>query len=137
MPTVIYVGAALTNASSKLSRFFPEFKSKLRGACDALVIEWIGPTSEKIPDIYHRDFRNIAMSDAVIMLVDEPSFGVGIMIGETVHQGKPFLCLHRDEKPVSRMLIGAIEAGRGKIEVYRDMADAIRISVDFIKSVKK
>jgi nucleoside 2-deoxyribosyltransferase len=58
------------------------------------------------PDIYHRDVAWIEESDLLVAEVSTPSHGVGYEIGYALGQGKPVLCLHRDDTLVSKMITG-------------------------------
>lgn len=63
---------------------------------------------------------------------DEPSIGLGMEIREAIHCKKPILCLHRAGTPITRMLIGAQEAGDLAIETYADTDSALTAVLKFL-----
>ncbi|MBT3391414.1 MAG: deoxyribonucleoside 5'-monophosphate N-glycosidase [Chloroflexi bacterium] len=66
-----------------------------------------GGESHMEPEVvYRRDVAWIEACDVLIAEVSTPSHGVGYEIGYALHLGKPVLCLHREEKTVSKMLTG-------------------------------
>jgi 2'-deoxynucleoside 5'-phosphate N-hydrolase len=62
----------------------------------------------KLPpqDVYERDTYWIKNCDALIAEVSVPSHGVGYEIGFALNIGKPVLCLHHQDRKVSKMITG-------------------------------
>jgi len=57
-------------------------------------------------EIYARDVAWIQGCDALIAEVSTPSHGVGYEIGYALGLGKPVLCCHQADRPVSKMISG-------------------------------
>lgn len=68
-----------------------------------------GLTSEAMlspRSVYERDTAWILACDALIAEVSVPSHGVGYEIAFALAQGKPVLCLHKEGRPLSKMISG-------------------------------
>ena len=57
-------------------------------------------------EVYERDVAWIRACDVLVAEVSTPSHGVGYEIGFALQLGKPVLCLHHAEVPVSKMITG-------------------------------
>jgi nucleoside 2-deoxyribosyltransferase len=57
-------------------------------------------------DVYERDVNWIKNCDVLIAEVSVPSHGVGYEIGFALNIKKPVLCIHQQEKRVSKMITG-------------------------------
>lgn len=57
-------------------------------------------------EVYQRDTDWIDASDALVAEVSTPSHGVGYEIAYALSKGKPVLCCYRQERRVSKMLLG-------------------------------
>ena len=57
-------------------------------------------------DVYERDTAWIKNCDVLIAEVSAPSHGVGYEIGFALNIGKPVLCLHSQQRSVSKMITG-------------------------------
>ena len=57
-------------------------------------------------DVYERDVRWITECDFLLAEVSTPSHGVGYEIGYALSLGKRVLCLYRQGRKVSKMILG-------------------------------
>jgi nucleoside 2-deoxyribosyltransferase len=57
-------------------------------------------------DVYARDVRWITECDFLLAEVSTPSHGVGYEIGYALSLGKKVLCLYRQGRKVSKMILG-------------------------------
>jgi 2'-deoxynucleoside 5'-phosphate N-hydrolase len=57
-------------------------------------------------DVYERDVNWIRECDVLIAEVSVPSHGVGYEIGYALQIGKPVLCIHQEDRNVSKMITG-------------------------------
>lgn len=133
----MYVGASLTHASDTHRRFFADFKEALRLASPALILEWLGPEPHHIPphEFYELNMNNVRRSDAMIAIVDEPSIGLGMEIGEAIVRNRPLLCIHKEGAKISRLLRGARDGIGIPVEPYRDLPHAVEIAVTFLDTL--
>lgn len=128
----IYVGCALVKASQEYRDFVASFKHKLDVEPDIEVLEFIGLDKGTATDVYRHDFAQVQACDAMLAFCDEPSIGLGMEIREAIHCKKPILCLHLAGTPITRMLIGAQEAGDVAIETYADTDSALAVVLKFL-----
>jgi len=56
--------------------------------------------------VYERDTAWIRESNCLIAEVSTPSHGVGYEYGYALSQGKPVVCIHREGRTVSKMILG-------------------------------
>ena len=75
-------------------------------------------------EVYTRDTAWIRESDALVAEVSTPSHGVGYEIGYALQHGKPVLCLHRADAPVSKMITGNRDPNL-TVHPYTDTDEAI------------
>lgn len=133
MRQIVYVAAGVTHAPETLEDFVIEFKKRLRLATPAIVIDWVGKDSPvQLSQFYQRNINNVRESDVMIAIVDEPSIGLGMEIHDAISLAKPLICLHREDKPVSRLLVHASEALHIPLHAYRDMNHAVELAANFI-----
>jgi len=131
---IIYVGAALTNASGGMREFVPAFKQQLRNrTTDSIVLRWVGMDTEVTEGFYARDLGNVDMCDVMIAIVDEPSIGLGMELARAISENKPILCLAREGNKVSRMVQAAAIEGLLELSTYRDLNDAAETAAGFIE----
>jgi nucleoside 2-deoxyribosyltransferase len=57
-------------------------------------------------EVYRRDTAWIQACDALVAEISTPSHGVGYEIGYALSLGKPVICLHKKDVPVSKMILG-------------------------------
>jgi len=57
-------------------------------------------------DVYARDVSWISGCDLLLAEISTPSHGVGYEIGYALAQGKRVLCLHRQGRKISKMILG-------------------------------
>lgn len=57
-------------------------------------------------EVYERDVNWIENCDVLIAEVSVPSHGVGYEIGFAFNLGKPILCLHHQDRKISKMITG-------------------------------
>jgi nucleoside 2-deoxyribosyltransferase len=72
--------------------------------------------------------------DALIAEVSVPSHGVGYEIGFALNLGKPVLCLHHQDKKVSKMITGNPHPALS-IRAYDNMEKAISQAQTFIHNL--
>lgn len=131
----IYVGCALNKAPQGFRDFVANFKRELGNEPDVEVLEFIGLVAGTATDVYRHDFAQVRGCDAMLAFCDEPSIGLGMEIREAIHFQKPLLCLHRAETPITRMLIGAQEAGDLAIDTYTETDSALTSVRTFLAGV--
>jgi len=57
-------------------------------------------------DVYRRDMEWVESCDALVAEVSTPSHGVGYEIALALLRGKAVLCCYRDNRTVSKMVLG-------------------------------
>ncbi len=82
-------------------------------------------------DVYLRDVDWIDHCNALIAEVSVPSHGVGYEIGYALQVGKPVLCIHQQEKRVSKMITGNPDSLL-KVESYSNVGDALQKMRSFL-----
>lgn len=85
--------------------------------------------------VYRRDVAWIEACDVLIAEVSTPSHGVGYEIGYAISLGKPVLCLHHEQKIVSKMLTGNPDALL-RVIGYATAQDAIALARAFLAAVE-
>ena len=75
-------------------------------------------------EVYERDVHWIQNCDALIAEVSVPSHGVGYEIGFALNLGKPVLCIHHQDKKVSKMITGNPQAAL-TVKAYATTQNAI------------
>lgn len=85
-------------------------------------------------DVYLRDVKWIDDCDVLIAEVSVPSHGVGYEIGYALQVGKPVLCIHQQEKRVSKMITGNPHSLLN-VESYSSMQEALQKMKSFMSSV--
>jgi 2'-deoxynucleoside 5'-phosphate N-hydrolase len=82
-------------------------------------------------DVYERDVNWIRECDVLIAEVSVPSHGVGYEIGYALQIGKPVLCIHQEDRKVSKMITGNSDQAL-KVVSYRTVEEAISKLKDFL-----
>jgi len=75
-------------------------------------------------DVYERDVNWVKNCDVLIAEVSVPSHGVGYEIAFALQAGKPVLCLHRQDRRVSKMVTGNPDPAL-KVKDYSTVEEAI------------
>jgi nucleoside 2-deoxyribosyltransferase len=76
--------------------------------------------------VYAKDCQAINESDAAVLVLDEPSLGVGLEIGMFVQSRIPLLVLCEKEQELSRFAAGFLTANNIKIVRYtEDIAEVV------------
>jgi nucleoside 2-deoxyribosyltransferase len=86
-------------------------------------------------DIYERDVIWIRKAEALIAEVSVPSHGVGYEIAFALNEGKPVLCLHQQERKISKMISGNPHP-KLLLQTYKNHQEAISLAREFIKSLR-
>jgi nucleoside 2-deoxyribosyltransferase len=86
-------------------------------------------------DVYLRDVNWIDHCDVLIAEVSVPSHGVGYEIGYALQVGKPVLCIHQQEKRVSKMITGNPHPLL-KVEGYSTTKQGLQKMLDFMSGLK-
>ena len=82
-------------------------------------------------DVYERDVNWIRECDVLIAEVSVPSHGVGYEIGYALQIGKPVLCIHQEDRKVSKMITGNSDQAL-KVVSYTTVEEAISKSQGFL-----
>jgi len=82
-------------------------------------------------DVYERDVNWIRECDVLIAEVSVPSHGVGYEIGYALQIGKPVLCIHQEDRKVSKMITGNSDEAL-KVLSYTTVEEAITKSQGFL-----
>ena len=94
-------------------------------------------TIEKIVDpfeIYERDINWIENCHALVAEVSTPSHGVGYEIAYALSISKPVLCLHHQDKMVSKMITGNRQPGI-QVSAYTYPDEILPLIRDFLTRV--
>lgn len=83
-------------------------------------------TAHTPEEVYTRDVSWIDECDVLIAEVSTPSHGVGYEVGYALQNGKPVLCLHRQDVHVSKMLTGNTHANI-RVRAYATPQQAVEI----------
>lgn len=86
-------------------------------------------------DVYERDVNWIKNCDVLIAEVSVPSHGVGYEIAFALGIGKPVLCIHKDDRRVSKMITGNSDPAL-KVVSYSTSEDAILHSCKYLMDLK-
>jgi 2'-deoxynucleoside 5'-phosphate N-hydrolase len=86
--------------------------------------------------VYERDTNWIKQCDALIAEVSSPSHGVGYEIGFALNIGKPVLCLHHQERRVSKMISGNSDPSLSVL-AYTHATEAISQARTFLTNCKR
>lgn len=82
-------------------------------------------------EVYERDVNWIKNCDVLIAEVSVPSHGVGYEIAFALNIGKPVLCIHHQDKKVSKMITGNPDSAL-TINAYDRVEDAISLARNFL-----
>lgn len=82
-------------------------------------------------EVYERDTAWIRESDFLIAEVSTPSHGVGYEIAYALGLGKTVMCVHKKEKPVSKMITGN-RSSQLIVRSYRSETELTGLLDDFI-----
>jgi nucleoside 2-deoxyribosyltransferase len=85
-------------------------------------------------DVYERDVNWIRNCDLLIAEVSVPSHGVGYEIGFALNIGKPVLCLHQQNRSVSKMISGNSDPFLNMVS-YSTVEEAVYQMRNFIRSL--
>jgi len=85
-------------------------------------------------DVYERDVNWIRECDVLIAEVSVPSHGVGYEIGYALQIRKPVLCIHQEDRKVSKMITGNSDQAL-KVVSYTTVDEAISKSQVFLAGV--
>lgn len=83
-------------------------------------------------DVYERDVNWVKNCDVLIAEVSVPSHGVGYEIGFALNMGKRVLCLHQQERRVSKMITGNLDQ-RLIVQAYSNVEEAISQARVFLR----
>jgi nucleoside 2-deoxyribosyltransferase len=104
----LYVGCGLTLAPQSFKDDVERLKDELRQ--DWKVMEFLGLVAGTAADVYQRDIiENVGKCDTFLAVVDEPSLGLGLEIGDAIRLVKPTLAVAQTKANVTRLLLGATE----------------------------
>lgn len=82
-------------------------------------------------DVYERDVNWIRTCDVLVAEVSVPSHGVGYEIGFALNLGIPVLCLHQEDRLVSKMISGNPDPVM-KILAYKTVEEAVTGTRNFL-----
>ena len=84
--------------------------------------------------VYQRDINWITACDALIAEVSTPSHGVGYELAYALGIGKPALCCHRRDTPVSKMITGNTSP-RLVVRGYEDEQHVLALLDEFLSGL--
>lgn len=128
----IYVGCALTHAPQEFRGMVASFKKQLSSETAVEILEFKGLDAGSPLDVYEYDLGNVERCSFLVAFADHDSIGLGMEIQHATHLGKAILCLHRVENKVTRMLIGAHDAGKLVLAAYDTIDDAVALVRKFV-----
>jgi nucleoside 2-deoxyribosyltransferase len=82
-------------------------------------------------EVYERDVNWIQNCDALVAEVSVPSHGVGYEIAYALNLNKPVLCLHQQDRKVSKMITGNPHPAL-TIHAYQDVKEALNRARAFL-----
>lgn len=85
-------------------------------------------------EVYERDVNWIRNCDILIAEVSVPSHGVGYEIGFALTNGKPVLCIHHNERKVSKMITGNLDPALS-VQSYSETQHAISLIRNFLQTL--
>ena len=85
-------------------------------------------------DVYERDVNWIKNCDALIAEVSVPSHGVGYEIAFALSIGKAVLCIHRQERKVSKMITGNPDPALAVLS-YSNVGEAVLQAKTFLQGI--
>jgi nucleoside 2-deoxyribosyltransferase len=85
-------------------------------------------------DVYERDVNWMENCDVLIAEVSVPSHGVGYEIGYALNIGKPVLCIHQNERRVSKMITGNPTQAL-TVQAYSNNEEAISQSREYLRNL--
>lgn len=85
-------------------------------------------------DVYERDVKWIRNCDVLIAEVSVPSHGVGYEIAFALGIRKRVLCLHQQDRKVSKMITGNSDPALKTVS-YSTVDEAISLARDFMNSL--
>jgi len=85
-------------------------------------------------DVYERDVNWIKNCDVLIAEVSVPSHGVGYEIAFALGAGKPVLCIHQEDRRVSKMITGNSDPLL-EVAAYSNIEEAVSHLRTFLNSV--
>ena len=85
-------------------------------------------------DVYARDVRWIRECDFLLAEVSTPSHGVGYEIGYALSQGKRVLCLYRNGRKVSKMILGNPHP-QLSVRNYETPDQAVNLLCSYLKEI--
>jgi nucleoside 2-deoxyribosyltransferase len=103
----LYVGCALTDAPE-------DFRNDVENLIETLgkdwqVLKFLGLVGGTNADVYTQDIGNVRKCAAFLAIIDYPSTGLGLELGEASKLAKPTLLTQRADKGGSRIVLGAAE----------------------------
>lgn len=87
-------------------------------------------------DVYARDVRWITECDFLLAEVSTPSHGVGYEIGLALSLGKRVLCLYRNGRKVSKMILGNPHS-KLTIQSYEDPDQAVQLLTSYLENINE
>jgi nucleoside 2-deoxyribosyltransferase len=84
--------------------------------------------------VYERDVSWIKNCDALIAEVSVPSHGVGYEIAFALSIGKAVLCIHRQERKVSKMITGNPDPALAVLS-YSNVGEAVLQAKTFLQGI--
>jgi nucleoside 2-deoxyribosyltransferase len=86
-------------------------------------------------EVFERDTAWIRDCETLIAEVSTPSHGVGYEIAYALSIGKPVLCVHQEDQPISKMLGGNSHA-RIQVDRYQNIEQAITIIRAYLSHIQ-
>ena len=99
---------------------------------DVMPLEGVVPAE----DVYARDVRWITECDFLLAEVSTPSHGVGYEIGYALSLGKRVLCLYRNGRKVSKMILGNPHS-KLSVQSYEDPDQAVQLLTAYLENLHR
>ena len=105
----LYVGCSLTHASEDFKLGVENFKAALRREGHE-VFDFVGLVNGSEREVYEWDIKHcVGECEALVVVCDEPSIGLGYEMCEGVRLGKPVIAVAHKDSKVTRLVLGAAE----------------------------
>jgi hypothetical protein len=129
----LYVGCALTDAPEEFKDGVEKLKLSLRME-GFEVFDFVGLVKGTPADVYNWDIKNcVKKCDAIIVVCDYPSIGLGYELNEAIRLKKPALALAHTESKVTRLILGAAEIEPNlRFERYPKLSGVIPLVNDWL-----
>ncbi len=136
----VYVGCALTHASSKFKNDIYLLKHNLKSMKGVIILEFIGLENGTATDVYNHDVHGcVKDGELIIAECSYPSTGLGWELGTAVEKHrKHVFAVARDDAKVTRLVLGAAceRNPNYSFQTYNSFAGLLDLCIKKIKELQ-